>query len=439
MADSKISALTAHTTVSDSDELVIVDNSGTATSKKITKKNLVKDIVNDDINNSANIALSKLASDPLARASHTGSQAASTISDFDTEVANNTAVAANTAKVSLDDNAVTLAKLAHGTADKFLGFDGSGNPAELSVGGGQAGDKVIATDTDAANYTAVTSVVVSSDPANDAVLSGQSVSRTGWGYPSASSMLNVIDGNDSTGATFDMGTATNATCVVDFGSSKTEKIYCVFKANATPTCYLETSTDNSSWTTRATQVVANSTTIYTMAPSSSYTFRYVRLRNTNSSGYAWHHIRTIGIAGYGATNLTDGSSSTNWYSSSESDPNVYFDLGSNLELQGLAINLNRTTTNVSNLTIDYSTDTTFSGETVRTIAVSDCTDDTTRFINIPRQDADARYVRIKGVGTGILSLNFLKYKTVVDAIWNRSHYHTYLDPTSTSSNTLDSN
>ena len=34
------------------------------------------------------------------RANHTGTQAASTISDFDTEVANNTAVAANTAKVS---------------------------------------------------------------------------------------------------------------------------------------------------------------------------------------------------------------------------------------------------------------------------------------------------------------------------------------------------
>jgi hypothetical protein len=36
----------------------------------------------------------------LNRANHTGSQTASTISDFDTEVANNTAVAANTAKVS---------------------------------------------------------------------------------------------------------------------------------------------------------------------------------------------------------------------------------------------------------------------------------------------------------------------------------------------------
>jgi len=42
----------------------------------------------------------KLATDPLARANHTGSQAASTINDFDTEVSNNTSVTANTAKNS---------------------------------------------------------------------------------------------------------------------------------------------------------------------------------------------------------------------------------------------------------------------------------------------------------------------------------------------------
>lgn len=43
-------------------------------------------IVNADINASANIALSKLATDPLARANHTGTQTSSTISDFNTAV-----------------------------------------------------------------------------------------------------------------------------------------------------------------------------------------------------------------------------------------------------------------------------------------------------------------------------------------------------------------
>lgn len=56
------------------------------------------------------IANSKLATDPLARANHTGNQTASTISDFDTEVANNSAVTANTAKVGITTsqaNAIT--------------------------------------------------------------------------------------------------------------------------------------------------------------------------------------------------------------------------------------------------------------------------------------------------------------------------------------------
>jgi len=41
----------------------------------------------------------------LARANHTGTQTANTISDFDTEVANNSAVTANTAKISYTDSA----------------------------------------------------------------------------------------------------------------------------------------------------------------------------------------------------------------------------------------------------------------------------------------------------------------------------------------------
>jgi hypothetical protein len=56
----------------------------------ITSADLVDGtIVNADINASAAIALSKLAVDPLARANHTGTQVASTISDFDTQVRTN--------------------------------------------------------------------------------------------------------------------------------------------------------------------------------------------------------------------------------------------------------------------------------------------------------------------------------------------------------------
>jgi hypothetical protein len=59
-----------------------LDLNGTITSADIVDGT----IVNTDINASAAIALIKLAVDPLARANHTGTQTASTVSDFDTQV-----------------------------------------------------------------------------------------------------------------------------------------------------------------------------------------------------------------------------------------------------------------------------------------------------------------------------------------------------------------
>jgi hypothetical protein len=76
----------------------------------ITSADLVDGtIVNADINASAAIALSKLATDPLARANHTGSQTASTISDFDTQVRTNRLdqMAAPTAAVPLNAQKIT--------------------------------------------------------------------------------------------------------------------------------------------------------------------------------------------------------------------------------------------------------------------------------------------------------------------------------------------
>ena len=76
----------------------------------ITSADLVDGtIVNADINASAAIALSKLATDPLARANHTGTQTASTISDFDTQVRTNRLdqMTAPTGSVSLNSQKIT--------------------------------------------------------------------------------------------------------------------------------------------------------------------------------------------------------------------------------------------------------------------------------------------------------------------------------------------
>ena len=100
-------------------------------------------IVNADINSSAAIALSKLATDPLARANHTGTQTASTISDFDTQVRTSRLdqMAAPTASVSLNSqkiigladptsnqDAVTLKYLTDqkGANNGIASLDGSG-------------------------------------------------------------------------------------------------------------------------------------------------------------------------------------------------------------------------------------------------------------------------------------------------------------------------
>ena len=64
---------------------------------------------NADIASDAAIALSKLATDPLDRANHTGTQIASTISDFDTQVQTNTldSLAVPVADLDLDDQKIT--------------------------------------------------------------------------------------------------------------------------------------------------------------------------------------------------------------------------------------------------------------------------------------------------------------------------------------------
>ena len=66
-------------------------------------------IVNSDINASAAIALSKLAVDPLARVNHTGTQTASTISNFDTQVRTSkvTDLAAPTGSFSMNSQKIT--------------------------------------------------------------------------------------------------------------------------------------------------------------------------------------------------------------------------------------------------------------------------------------------------------------------------------------------
>ena len=101
-----------NTALSDSN-FVTTGDTGTVTSTMIADGT----IVNADINTSAAIALSKLATDPLARANHTGTQTASTISDFDTQVRTSkvTDLAAPISSFSMNSQKIT--SLATPTSD----------------------------------------------------------------------------------------------------------------------------------------------------------------------------------------------------------------------------------------------------------------------------------------------------------------------------------
>ncbi len=85
--------------------------SSTSNPHSVTKAQVLTGnlIANADIDAAAAIALSKLATDPLARANHTGTQAASTISDFDTQVRTSRLdqMAAPTADVSMNSKRIT--------------------------------------------------------------------------------------------------------------------------------------------------------------------------------------------------------------------------------------------------------------------------------------------------------------------------------------------
>ena len=98
----------------------------------------------------------------LGRANHTGTQLAATISDFDTEVSNNTDVAANTAKVTnathtgdvtgataltIADNTVTAAKISD-TDNQFLVDDTSAQKKVVINEGGADVDFRVEGDTD---------------------------------------------------------------------------------------------------------------------------------------------------------------------------------------------------------------------------------------------------------------------------------------------------
>lgn len=106
------------------------------------------------------VTADKLDSTAKARSVHTGTQTASTISDFDTEVSNNASVVANTAKIGLTDNSVTSARISD-TDGQFLVDDTSAQKAVVINEDGADVDFRVEGDNNAN--------LISTDAANDVV------------------------------------------------------------------------------------------------------------------------------------------------------------------------------------------------------------------------------------------------------------------------------
>jgi len=179
---------------------------------------------------------------------------------------------------------------------------------------------------------------------------------------------------------------------------------------------------------------------------SATSLRYFVIRNDNSgpggAGTAVGIFDDFVYWNSTADYAIDNSTSTAWTSSSEANPYIAFDLGSARDIVAFAININKTTTTETQFKIRISTDTTFTdGETVRTINISDFTDDTWRFILINRTAADARYFQIYGTTASavVFSINEVKVRYgLTDSQMLRTHWHKLLNKTSVHSG-VDSN
>jgi hypothetical protein len=111
MANRKISQLPEATIVADNDIIPVVDSSEAVTKKVQVSILLANQLTADERAKLQGIQAGATANQTDAhlksRGNHTGTQTASTISDFDTEVSNNPSVTANTAKVSADGSVTT--------------------------------------------------------------------------------------------------------------------------------------------------------------------------------------------------------------------------------------------------------------------------------------------------------------------------------------------
>lgn len=191
MADRKITELPETTTLAGDDILPVVDISETETKKVKVSNLLVDQITADERTKLAGIETGATANETDAhlksRANHTGTQTASTISDFDTEVANNSSVTANSAKVSADGSVTTHSDVTNAGSGQIITTT---ERNKLSgIASGATANATDATLKNRANHTGTQTLSTISDAGTSASLDVASSGNA--------SSSQVVKGNDS--------------------------------------------------------------------------------------------------------------------------------------------------------------------------------------------------------------------------------------------------
>lgn len=364
------------------------------------------------------------------------------------------AITANTAKVSLTDNSVTLAKLAHGTAGKLIGFNSStGVPEEQDTPSGSVGNTVVLKhNTTIGDYTFPTL----EDTAHSSVGTGTgnttyvalkdtttTVPLTDTYYSTLwTSTANQADQDNSTSSQIYTVSGSsayrdNGYAIWDFGDDAGYAIRICQRLDgiANGVAQWFHSDDNSSWTeiTAAVPTETKTETDYAISGG----FRYLKYYQNSASGWMTQHLFQVTRLRYGSTvdytsrKMVDEDTGEYAVTNEEANPWMSAGMASSTLTSGVAI-WHESDTNETEIKIQTSPDNS-TWTTKRTILVSKLTAGQYNYIRFT--PTTCLYVRIYGSSGASkkLAIGELKVKNgITDTLLLTDHEHLDISTTDTS-------